>query len=850
MINLAGGFTNQLLRGSSSKSSSWGDTPNYLFEYNNGTTAGISINRLKALLRPSASNTSSQKELVGRLEEYDLYDVVMDDGIDLLQMQFLDWVNGEVDEVDDGTSISPRLVPFMNEQEGKTNDNQLSETNKTKLPATTSLSTPLHKPSVATRMEMIGEMNHIVTTLTTMLYGFIHPHRKSIHDLQSQYHGRGIVMSIGNWYFNFSIHAIQSLRLTGCQLPIEIYYAGDEDLDYEKRVALRSMDGVIGVYDLSNVVGGLEGKRLKGFSLKPFAMVASRFKEVLFMDADAMFLKNPEVVWNASEVYVKFGMLFFTDRGHASGIGGESRGFLKSFLKVPSRYAMENRFWRGQSKHEMESAVVVVDKGRLGVLHGLLAACKLNGFYEREVTYKKVYGDKETFWFGMELNRIPWSFTPSKGAYAGAIGFNIHGKVCGHNLHVDESHQPFWFNGGVIRHKPENPPRYFDISWWIYDLGDSRVQGRWKPNIDGTDQACLKYLDDDDMIKWRGNHSSSVVFGELGKEEKRLVDDYVDSYKKIWNVGGIDYLKGLKGNETNTIMSEDQHFDHLLPSTYKDIVTAWLAEDVPSFDYGGFVVGETDQVAVLYCKAKGVLAGVPFFNEVFRQVDCKVEWFAKEGAELDPTPHGGRIEVAKVYGKARNILLGERPALNMMARASGIATRSRKLLRIKQAAGWNGLIAGTRKTTPSFRLVEKYAMLVGGVDTHRVDLSSMIMLKDNHIWATGSITAAVHKARQAGGFALKIEVECRSEAEADEAIAAGADIIMLDNFDGSGFVVAAGNLKKRWSGKKHFLIEGSGGLTEENVAAYFSSDVDILSFGSITQSVPHIDFSLKVTPKK
>ncbi|KAJ3131097.1 hypothetical protein HK100_006808 [Physocladia obscura] len=246
--------------------------------------------------------------------------------------------------------------------------------------------------------------------------------------------------------------------------------------------------------------------------------------------------------------------------------------------------------------------------------------------------------------------------------------------------------------------------------------------------------------------------------------------------------------------------------------------------DSPSFDVGGFVVGTDAQVAILYCKAKGVLAGAPFFNEVFRQVgDCRVEWHFADGSVLDPSKSLNRkLEVARVYGPAKNILLAERPALNMLARASGVATRCHKLRAVKEAAGWHGVIAGTRKTTPGFRLIEKYAMLVGGVDTHRMDLSSMIMLKDNHIWATGSISGAVAKARKAGGFSVKIEVECQNEAEADEAIEAGADIVMLDNFDGPGIKVAAKSLKERWASKAKFLIEGSGGLTEDNVDPYFS----------------------------
>ncbi len=221
-----------------------------------------------------------------------------------------------------------------------------------------------------------------------------------------------------------------------------------------------------------------------------------------------------------------------------------------------------------------------------------------------------------------------------------------------------------------------------------------------------------------------------------------------------------------------------------------------------------------------------------------------MEWLLKEGQEFEPA---GKLLIAKVTGPSRKLLLGERPALNMLARASGIATRARELRKVKEQQKWGGVIAATRKTTPGFRIVEKYACLVGGVDQHRMDLSSMIMLKDNHIWARGSITKAVQEARSVGGFALKIEVECGNQVEAEEAIEAGADVIMLDNFDGSGIHACAAILKQKYKGKHSFLIEGSGGLTLENVVGYMSPDVDILSFGSITQSVPHIDFSLKIS---
>jgi nicotinate-nucleotide pyrophosphorylase (carboxylating) len=153
-------------------------------------------------------------------------------------------------------------------------------------------------------------------------------------------------------------------------------------------------------------------------------------------------------------------------------------------------------------------------------------------------------------------------------------------------------------------------------------------------------------------------------------------------------------------------------------------------------------------------------------------------------------------------------------------------------------------------------------MLVGGVDGNRHDLSSMIMLKDNHIWARGSITDAVKAAKSVGGFALKVEVEVDNEKDADEAIAAGADIIMLDNFDGQGLKIAARSIKQRWAGKREFLLECSGGLTSENVETYINNgmlngplrlgftdtvaDIDIISTSSIHQGVPHVDFSLKI----
>jgi nicotinate-nucleotide pyrophosphorylase (carboxylating) len=145
-----------------------------------------------------------------------------------------------------------------------------------------------------------------------------------------------------------------------------------------------------------------------------------------------------------------------------------------------------------------------------------------------------------------------------------------------------------------------------------------------------------------------------------------------------------------------------------------------------------------------------------------------------------------------------------------------ILFRSKRFRDIARSDGYNGIIAGTRKTTPGFRLVEKYGMIVGGIDAHRHDLSSMVMLKDNHIWSSGSISKAIAAARRVGGFSLLLDVEVRTEEEADEAIEAGADVIMLDNMEGEELLGTARRLRQKWTGKK-FLLETSGGIEEGNL---------------------------------
>ena len=279
-------------------------------------------------------------------------------------------------------------------------------------------------------------------------------------------------------------------------------------------------------------------------------------------------------------------------------------------------------------------------------------------------------------------------------------------------------------------------------------------------------------------------------------------------------------------------------FRHLLPPHCKQLVSSWLREDIPGFDCAGVVVGDRREETVLLCKSPGVLCGVPFFDMIFTELGCVVEWKHTEGSYLEPV-----CDVARVKGPVNKLLQGERTALNVLHRASGIATHARDLCNEVQRLGWKGEVAGTRKTTPGFRIVEKYALLVGGISTHRYDLSQMVMLKDNHIWAAGSVALAVGRARKAGGFSIKIEVECRSVAEAEEAVKAGADIVMLDNFEPAALAQASQVLKASFPA---LTIEASGGIRKETLSQYCLPSVDVVSLSSTTQGYKTTNFSLKL----
>uniref|UniRef100_Q6AZR1 Nicotinate-nucleotide pyrophosphorylase [carboxylating] n=1 Tax=Xenopus laevis TaxID=8355 RepID=Q6AZR1_XENLA len=285
-------------------------------------------------------------------------------------------------------------------------------------------------------------------------------------------------------------------------------------------------------------------------------------------------------------------------------------------------------------------------------------------------------------------------------------------------------------------------------------------------------------------------------------------------------------------------------FTTLLPRPrLQQFARDWLAEDAPWLDIAGWAASRRNpggqEEAVLLCKSAGMLAGSPFFQAVCEEAGCTVQWDHSDGEWLEPV-----TRVATVKGRVNDLLLAERPALNALSRISGVATVAREAAQKAKAVGWPGQVTGTRKTTPGFRLPEKYGLLVGGAGTHRYGTTDLVMLKDNHVWAMGGVKEALDGVRALAGKTLKVEVECRSLEEALDAAAAGADIVMLDNLTPESLHAVALAVKSSYPS---VVIEASGGVTLTNLHQFLGAHVDMVSMGCLTQGSPSIDFSLKLS---
>ena len=235
-------------------------------------------------------------------------------------------------------------------------------------------------------------------------------------------------------------------------------------------------------------------------------------------------------------------------------------------------------------------------------------------------------------------------------------------------------------------------------------------------------------------------------------------------------------------------------------------------------------------------KEDGVLCGISLAARVYEKIDKNIEFTAykKDGDEVVR----GDV-IAEVRGSAISLLTGERVGLNLMQRLSGTATKTRECT--KKIAGTNAVIADTRKTTPGLRVLEKYAVRVGGGSNHRFNLADGILIKDNHIVAAGGITEAVRRARKNAPHTLKIEVEIETFEQLEEALCAGADIIMLDNMSCEDMAKAVKIVNGRAK------TEASGNMGDKDLLEVAKTGVDIISIGALTHSVRSLDISLKFT---
>ncbi|HSQ36830.1 MAG TPA: carboxylating nicotinate-nucleotide diphosphorylase [Acidimicrobiia bacterium] len=275
-----------------------------------------------------------------------------------------------------------------------------------------------------------------------------------------------------------------------------------------------------------------------------------------------------------------------------------------------------------------------------------------------------------------------------------------------------------------------------------------------------------------------------------------------------------------------------------LPLLYEPIVEAALREDLGRAGdqtTDAVVPAGATATARLVARRAGRVAGLPVACRAFTLLDPRVEVDLR-AADGDDVAAGATL--ALVSGPARPLLSAERVALNLLGRLCGIATATREV--VASVAGTGARVACTRKTTPGLRLLEKYAVRAGGGSNHRFGLDDAVLIKDNHVAVAGGVAEAVRRARAGAGHLVKIEVEVTNLAQVQEALDAGAEVILLDN-------MAPGMLREAVAlvaGRA--VTEASGGITSENAAAAAASGVDVISLGWLTHSVPALDVALDI----
>jgi len=274
-----------------------------------------------------------------------------------------------------------------------------------------------------------------------------------------------------------------------------------------------------------------------------------------------------------------------------------------------------------------------------------------------------------------------------------------------------------------------------------------------------------------------------------------------------------------------------------LGTNIKKELLRFVSEDIQSGDVTSVVLPKKKIKAKIISREEGILAGVRFAREIFRLKGCNVRIMKKDGTRLKPNQ-----VVLEVSGSARTVLSCERTALNLLSRMSGIATQTNFLVSKIRKINRKTKLYSTRKTAPGLRFFDKEAIMIGGGHKHRMSLNDMVMIKDNHLLVTNSMEGIIKSARKRHKH---VEVEVENQRDAILAASSGATIVMLDNFSPVQIKKTITALQKKKLRNK-VKLEASGGINSKNISAYAKTGVDIISVGSITNSVKGLDLSLEV----
>ena len=317
----------------------------------------------------------------------------------------------------------------------------------------------------------------------------------AIDELIKTYHGRGIVICTGSLHFKYAKSTIDTLRnLIKTRLPIEVFYYGSDDLSEREQQILLSYPNVY----ISNIEDyfNTDVIQCKKRSIKPYAMLASRFMEVILIDADAMFIRDPVELFQ-SDGYEETGTFFFRDRTFKGTSSNDSLQWFKEWAKDPLPETRSSRFWNGITVHEMDSSTVVINKEK--ALLGLLAACKLNELEVREnMVYRHIDNEKETFWMGFDMARQHYYMNEQPISFIGSIQTelsldNENSMICGHIAHtMDDGRIMFW-NGHLVADKDDDSSALLDFELYVME-SDNDNNNKWK------DSPLCYYIDNEDEI--------------------------------------------------------------------------------------------------------------------------------------------------------------------------------------------------------------------------------------------------------------------------------------------------------------------------------------------------------------